>query len=142
MANYNCAVRTNYFHVKDLDVFMDLMNRTVGSEDEVELWEEADQDGNPIYAFGCYGGIAGLPNESDNEIDDDSYDRFTDELQKCVAENDAVIIMESGHEKLRYVTGSAFIITSSATKYLDMETVALDATEKMLGTEFVTRMNY
>ena len=142
MANYNCVVRTNYFHVKDMDAFLDLMNRTVGSEDGGELWEETDQDGNPIYAFGCYGGIAGLPNESDDEIDDDSYDRFTDELQKCVAENDAVIIMESGHEKLRYVTGSAFIITSSATKYLDMETVALDATEKMLGTEFVTRMNY
>ena len=142
MANYNCAVRTNYFHVKDLDVFMDLMNRTVGSEDEVELLEEADQDGNPIYAFGCYGGIAGLPNESDNEIDDDSYDRFTDGLQKCVSENDAVIIMESGHEKLRYVTGSAFIITSNDTKYLDVETLALEAIKKMVGTEFVTRMDY
>lgn len=142
MANYNCVVRTNYFHVKDMDAFLDLMNRTVGSEDGVELWEETDQDGNPIYAFGCYGGIAGLPNESDDEIDDDSYDRFTDELQKCVAENDAVIIMESGHEKLRYVTGSAFIITSNDTKYLDVETLALEATEKMVGTEFVTRMDY
>ena len=57
-------------------------------------------------------------------------------------ENDVVIIMESGHEKLRYVTGSAFIITSNDTKYLDMETLALEAIEKMLGTEFVTRMNY
>lgn len=142
MANYNCVVRTNYFHVKDMDAFLDLMNRTVGSEDGVELWEETDQDGNPIYAFGCYGGIAGLPNESDDEIDDDSYDRFTDELQKCVAENDAVIVMESGHEKLRYVTGSAFIITSNDTKYLDVETLALEATEKMVGTEFVTRMDY
>lgn len=142
MANYNCVVRTNYFHVKDMDAFLDLMNRTVGSEDGVEIWEETDQDGNPIYAFGCYGGIAGLPNESDGKIDDDSYDRFTDELQKCVAENDAVIIMESGHEKLRYVTGSAFIITSNDTKYLDVETLALEATEKMIGTEFVTRMDY
>lgn len=142
MANYNCVVRTNYFHVKDMGTFMDLMNRTVGSEDKVELWEETDQDGNPIYAFGCYGGIAGLPNESDDEIDDDSYDRFTDGLQKCVSENDAVIIMESGHEKLRYVTGSAFIITSNDTKYLDVETLALEAIKKMVGTEFVTRMDY
>lgn len=142
MANYNCVVRTNYFHVKDLGAFMDLMNRTVGSEDEVELWKETDKEGNPIYAFGCYGGIAGLPNKSDDEIDDDSYDRFTDELQKCVAENDAVIIMEAGHEKLRYITGSAFIITTSGTKYLNMETIALDATEKLLETDYVTRMHY
>lgn len=42
MANYNCVVRTNYFHVKDMGTFMDLMNRTIGSEDKVELWEETD----------------------------------------------------------------------------------------------------
>ena len=142
MANYNCVVRTNYFHVKDVEAFKRMMDQVVGSEDEVSLWEENDQEENPIFAFGCYGGIAGLPNESDDEIDDDSYNRFTDELQKCVAENDAVIIMESGHEKIRYVTGSAFIITSNATKYLDVETLALEATEKMVGTEFVTRMDY
>ena len=50
--------------------------------------------------------------------------------------------MESGHEKIRYVTGSAFIITSNATKYLDVETLALEATKKMVGTEFVTRLDY
>lgn len=142
MANYNCVVRTNYFHVKDVEAFKRMMDQVVGSEDEVSLWEENDQEENPIFAFGCYGGIAGLPNESDDEIDDDSYNRFTDELQKCVAENDAVIIMESGHEKIRYVTGSAFIITSNATKYLDVETLALEATKKMVGTEFVKRLDY
>lgn len=142
MANYNCVVRTNYFHVKDVEAFKRVMDQVVGSEDEVSLWEENDQEGNPIFAFGCYGGIAGLPNESDDEIDDDSYNRFTDELQKCVAENDAVIIMESGHEKIWYVTGSAFIITSNDTKYLDVETLALEATKKMVGTEFVTRLDY
>ena len=40
--------------------------------------------------------LPGCQTSSDDEIDDDSYDRFTDELQKCVSENDAVIIMESG----------------------------------------------
>ena len=50
--------------------------------------------------------------------------------------------MESGHENLRYVTGSAFIITSNDTKYLDVETLALEAIKKMVGTEFVTRMDY
>lgn len=121
---------------------MNLMDQVVGSEGEVELWKETDQNGDPIFAFGCYGGIAGIRDDLDNEFDDDSYDRFIAKLQECLADKDAVIIMESGHEKLRYVTGSALIITVSDTIYLDLETLALEATKIMLGTEFVTRMDY
>ena len=72
MANYNCAIRTNYFHVNDLDAFMNLMDQVVGSEGEVELLKETDRNGDPIFAFGCYGGIAGIPDDVDNEFDDDS----------------------------------------------------------------------
>ena len=128
--------------MNDLDAFMNLMDQVVGSEGEVELWKETDQNGDPIFAFGCYGGIAGIRDDLDNEFDDDSYDRFIAKLQECLADKDAVIIMESGHEKLRYVTGSALIITVSDTIYLDLETLALEATKIMLGTEFVTRMDY
>ena len=142
MANYNCAIRTNYFHVNVLDVFMNLMDQVVGSEGEVELWKETDQNGDPIFAFGCYGGIAGIPDDLDNEFDDDSYDRFIAKLQECLADKDAVIIMESGHEKLRYVTGSALIITSSETKYLDITKLAVEEAGKMLGKDFTTRVDY
>ena len=128
--------------MNDLDAFMNLMDQVVGSEGEVELWKETDQNGDPIFAFGCYGGIAGIRDDLDNEFDDDSYDRFIAKLQECLADKDAVIIMESGHEKLRYVTGSALIITVSDTIYLNLETLALEATKIMLGTEFVTRMDY
>ena len=146
MANYNCVVRTNYLHVKDVEAFKRMIDQVVGSEDEVNLWEVTDQDGNPVFALGCYSGIAGIPCEPDEEdqveIDDDSYDRFIDMLQECVADDDAVIIMEAGHEKLRYVDVSALIITSSETKYLDITKLAVEETGKMLGKNFTTRMDY
>lgn len=147
MANYNCVVRTNYFHVKDVEAFTRMMDQVVGSVDEVKLWEETDQDGNPVFAFGCYSEIEGLPNDTceDDEygcIDDDSYEHFIDGLKKCIADNDAVIVMEAGNEKLRYVVGSAIIITSSDTKYLDITKLAVEEAGKMLGTNFTTRVDY
>ena len=46
MANYCCAIRTNYFHVKDADKFRKNMSRVYGCEDTVDLWEDEDADGN------------------------------------------------------------------------------------------------
>ena len=68
--------------------------------------------------------------------------RIIAKLQECLADKDAVIIMESGHEKLRYVTGSALIITSSETKYLDITKLAVEEAGKMLGKDFTTRVDY
>ena len=38
MANYECAVRTNYFHVKDAGRFREFMKNVCGSEDKIDLW--------------------------------------------------------------------------------------------------------
>ena len=108
MANYCCTIRTNYFHVKDEDKFRDLMSRVYGCEDSIHLWEEKDSDGKAVFGFGVYGGIAGLRNaqeDEDDDVDESSYDEFIDGLQSCVADNDAIIIMEAGNEKMRYVVG-------------------------------------
>ena len=53
MANYDSAVRTNYFHVKDEAEFRDLMSRAYGTEDSIELWERTDLQGkkNSVLAF-------------------------------------------------------------------------------------------
>ena len=105
MANYYGMVRTNYFHVKDEEQFRALMAKTAGDEDGIELWDdEQDKDGNQLFGFGVYGGIAGVLND-DGEYDDDSYDRFMDGLKECVADDDAILIFEAGHETLRYVGG-------------------------------------
>ena len=136
MANYCSTVRTNYFHVKDPEKFRELMSRVYGNEESIDIWEKKDPDGNLVFGFGVYGGISGLrPAEYIEEGDDeeDSYDDFTAALQEHVAEDDAIIIMESGHEKLRYVIGLATVITSTACEMIDMTTAAKKRARTLLN---------
>ena len=151
MANYYSTVRTNYFHVKDAEKFRGVMRRVCGSEDTVELWEETDVDGGLVFGFGTYGGISGIlpASESASEddaysyLDDCSYDDFLDALQECVAESDAIIILESGSEKMRYVVGAATVITSKEIRYLDITDLAVKAASEMLGNpNWVTVCDY
>ena len=143
MANYFCTIRTNYFHVKDDNAFRQMMSRVYGCEDNVELWEEKDKDGRTVFGFGTYGGISGLRDLDDDIVDDSSYDDFIDQLQAFVADDDAIIILESGNEKLRYVVGFATIITSSDYKYMDITNLAIEQAEKMLcNPSWQTRCEY
>lgn len=135
MANYYGVIRSNYFHVKDEERFRALMARTAGDEDSIELWnDEIDENGNPVFGFGVYGGITGVVDE-DGEYDDDSYDRFIEGLKECVADDDAILIFEAGHEKLRYVGGGATIITAKSVEYIDLEDCARSKTRELLGNE-------
>ena len=124
MANYCCTIRTNYFHVKDEAEFRSLMEQVYGSEDAVEVWEKRDDEGNTTFGFGCYGGIAGIRDTDDDDLEETAFDRFLEKLQQCVAENDAVIILEAGNEKMRYVVGTALILTNKACEYLDIAELA------------------
>lgn len=148
MANYCCTIRTNYFHVKDEAAFRALMERVYGSEDSVDLWERPDAEGNIVFGFGCYGGIAGLRNAQEDskeaeDLDDTAYDEFIDGLQKCVADNDAIIILEVGNEKLSYVIGSATIITSKDVHGLDITNLAVSEAAAILNTPaYTTRCEY
>lgn len=123
MANYCCTIRTNYFYVKDEAEFRSLMEQVYGSEDAVEVWEKRDDEGNTTFGFGCYGGIAGI-RDADDDLEETAFDRFLEKLQQCVAENDAVIILEAGNEKMRYVVGTALILTNKACEYLDIAELA------------------
>ena len=132
MANYCCTIRTNYFHVKDEGKFLELMDQVQGSEDQIKLFQEKGPDGKNVFGFGLYGGIAGVAND-EGDMDDHSYVEFINRLQKCVADDDAVIIMESGAEKLRYVVGSATVITSNDCEYLNIDQLAAQKASSMLG---------
>lgn len=129
MANYNCVIRTNYFHVKNNTMFEDFM-KTVYGEDEVFMFKKGD-----MYGFGCYGEIMGIRNpEDENEDEYDSpYDAFIDGLQKHVTDNDAVIIMEFSNEKLRHISGTVGVITSKKVKYMDTTDLAMDIAKKLLN---------
>lgn len=142
MANYNCCVRTNYFHVKDPDAFRSFMCRVYGTEDDVELWEVKDHDGNLVFGFGTNGGISGLC-DVDEEDNDDSYDLFIDGLQEHLCDDDAAIILEVGHEKLRYIVGSATVVTKKHCEYLDIRSLATAKAAELLGNpQWTTQCDY
>ena len=134
MANYCCTIRTNYFHVKDEAEFRSLMEQVHGCEDRIDLWEKQDGEGRSTFAFGCYGGIAGIRDTNeDDDLEEISFDRFLEKLQKCVAEDDAVIIMEAGNEKMRYVVGTALILTSKVCECMDVAELAEKRTAELLA---------
>lgn len=140
MANYTCTVTTNWFKVKDEQQFRNLMSRVYTPEDTIEVAEDK-YDGQKRFSFCCYSTIDGLRNAITDDDDEDiecSYDEFIDGLQACVADDDAIVIFEAGHEKLRYVTGICEVITSKDYKYANLNDLASEFARSMLGNpEFI-----
>lgn len=146
MSEYICTTRTNYFHVKDPAAFRDFMGRVHGSVDFITLWQEQDDEGRPVFGFGTHGAISGLKNaeaDDDDTLDESAYDEFIQGLQEHVAENDAVILLEAGHEKLRYVTGAATILTNTGYEHLDLAAMAVSRASELLGIpDWCTKCDY
>lgn len=142
MANYNCTIRTNYFRVKDADKFKAFMSDVYSADGEIKVFEDTDKDGVTRYGFGCCGGISGVCT-MDEDCEDAAYDLFIEGLQQCVADDDAIIILEAGNEKLRYLVGSADVITSERYTYMRIEDFAISEAAKMLNNpKFTTRVAY
>lgn len=144
MASYTCAIRTNYFHVKDEDEFRAFSEKLYCNEGDVEVWEDKDKAGKTVFGFGCCSSLTGILSETENTDEpDDAYDRLIKGLQEHIIEDDAVIIFESGREKLNYVNGLATVITSKECKYLDISDFAVEEVRKMLGNkEWETNSSY
>ena len=148
MANYCCATRTNYFRVKNPDEFRSFMRKVLCSEDKIDVWEKRGADGVTRFGFGCYGEILGLgigpqTEESYDYYDDFSLEDFVNGLSELVAKDDAIIIMESGNEKLRYVTGYAIVITSGGSDSIDIGDVAGARAREFLANEnWATDVSY
>ena len=142
MANYNGTIRTNYFSVKDPAALHELIS-SVSAEDEIQLFEQKQDDGSVKFGFGCYGSIYGIPAQNEEEECEEDLDCFYDALQQLLCEGDAIIIVEAGHEKLRYVVGCCTVITSSDIRGADLHGDALALAKRMLGNpDYQTQMDY
>lgn len=145
MSNYKGVVRTNYFRVRDEEKFRELMSRVVSDGSPIELWDDhKDTEGRLLFGFGSLDCLNfGLPNE-DGECDDMSYDDFLAELSECIAENDAAIIFDAGHEKLRYIQAGAIIVTyDKGYEYVDIHDLALNKAREILADQnWDTDMSY
>lgn len=80
--------------------------------------------------------------ESDVILDNDCMLEFYQELQKILPDQEAMILMEVGNEKLRYVVGLATIVTNKEIRFVNMEDVALKTVKSMIGEDFTTQMDY
>ena len=90
-------------------------------------------------AFGCEGSLYGIEDENG----DYSYGLFIEGLQKYLVDDDAVIILEAGHEKLRYVSGSADIVTKQEIFSLDITSLATQKAREMLcNPDYKTECDY
>lgn len=142
MSTYYCAVRTNYFRVKDEEKFLELMKSVWSGEDEVQVWSETDNEGNKRFGFGAYDNIRGIC-LTDDEDDEPDYDAFISALQGCVADDDAIIIMETGHEKLCYVGGFAEVITAQKHDYINITDSAVKMAKELLSNpDWTTKCDY
>lgn len=109
MANYYGHARTNYFAVKDGKAFEEELSRYA-----VEVIKRDTEEGVTLYGFmddnpdgggldWCYW---------DDELDTDMEIDWTDILARHLADGAVAIIMETGHEKYRYLQGWAMAVNS------------------------------
>lgn len=133
MANYMGMMRTNYFKVNDVDAFNKLTDG-LSAEDNITV---EVTDGNTCF-IGCY-----APLEYEDEDGDYNMDSFYGQLSKLIVDGDAAIFMEVGNEKLRYLVGSAIIVTSKGFDWIDLSLMAVNKAKEMLGNnEWETKMEY
>lgn len=163
MANYYGNTRTNYFRVRDEKAFKEVMESIVAYEDSVEYWEK-EIDGETYYAFGAHDSIAGVcecahcnscKGCENEELDSNeectqcecegeyNYEAMTKALQKVVHPEDAIIIVESGYEKLRYITGESTVITAEDVEYINIWGESISKARGMLDNkDYDTECSY
>ena len=147
MANYEAVSRTNYFRVTDEEKYNELFKNLVGDEGEVYDFTKTE-NGVTLHAFGSYGPIDyKKPTQNNSEEDDEDYDYdfdgFLAELQKILPEDEAFIYMESGYEKLRYITSFSIVVTKNDIASVDIRSAALEIAKRLLNDKkFDTQMEY
>lgn len=103
MANYTAAARSNYFRVKNPKAFRRWCDRL-----NLDIIQPDEGGPEPFFAItpsdddtGCW---PSFHPESDEEID------INHEFAPHLDPRDVAILMQSGHEKLRYITGFAIAV--------------------------------
>ena len=144
MANYHSTARSNYFAVKDERAF-----RKWAALIGLSILEPAHHnkvaDGISRFAIApdITGDSGGWPTSIVNDETDPCIDMDIDvpeQLSAHLADGEVAILMETGSESLRYLTGTAVAVNSKG------ETVMLDLTSiyeaaNHLGTN-ITRAEY
>ena len=136
MANYYEMTRTNYFKITDSDKFKEICEE-ITSESGVEF-DVTEKDGK---LYGCISSESIIMlNDEDESVDVES---FYKKLQTVLEEDDAIIFISIGHEKLRYLVGMITVITKDDIQYINLEDKAMELARTMLkNPEWNTENSY
>jgi hypothetical protein len=111
--------------IKDNNVYDENGNEV--PVDMIDNYEELyDKDGNEVYDK--FGG---------RNLDDASLDRFFNALQKLLPDGEVFVYTESGHEKLRYVSGSVLVMTNKDSKFMSTDMFVRDTVKQLTGSDDV-----
>ena len=103
MANYYSMARTNYFAVKNLDLFKEEIETIASKSNPIDIWY--DEDEPKLVGLGF---PEGLPDAIYDEDTDETTDLEWVKVIGAHLEDDWVcVIQEIGWEKLRYFVGLA-----------------------------------
>ena len=105
MADFNCCVRSNYFRVTDEEKLKHIID-SLEANGEIKLWDAYNENQERIFTFGCEGDIWGSDPDASN------FDEDLKKIGELLPDGEALMVMQVGHEKLRYVSGIAYIITN------------------------------
>ena len=124
MANYEAYARSNYFHVNNMKNFLKWMKMYLPdahlfTKDNKKKEAITEQD---LVAFGM---------ESDVYLKDE--DQAISSLQELLLEGEACVVMETGHEKLRYVAGHSTIFTKNTVEYVSLDEKTRSYCAELLG---------
>lgn len=119
MADYISTGRSNYFRVKEVDAFKALCNLwSVEFIDKKPV--EGGQPDDILVGFLANSGLSlyrstDEPANEDNVLEYD-FDAFLQELAAHLMEEEVAVMMESGYEGMRYVSGFAIAVNSKGEK--------------------------
>lgn len=129
MANYEEQTRSNYFKVKDVEKFKELLDEHYLTFIQLK--------GTDLVGFLAEDGLPAWDRETDEEID------FMDLVSKHLVKGDVAIIIGNGFEKMRYLTGFAAAVNSRGTAvYISVEDIYKKAEKLTKTPKNITRCEY
>lgn len=140
MANYDCMTRTNYFRVTDEKWYKELFERLENPEGDKVYDFSKEENGTTWHGFGTYGEITYYDPNSKEMTD---MDTFFEEMTKILPDDDALILTEIGHEKLRYLSAYSTVVTHKGVEWLSLSDTSKELAGKILGNpKWTTNMCY
>ena len=139
MANYTAACRSNYFRVKDADAF------TTAMDNIPDIMVEEQKHGKYAGYFIITGDNADGGGWPGCCYDDETGEEFEVDLAQEVAphliDDEVAVFLESGSEKLRYLTGVAFAVNNKGKEVVININEIYEKAKKKLGAN-VTAAEY